>query len=181
MINVNLKEFKKAHKAVSKAASKEASKGTLNGIHFVCNPNTLTLETLDGYRACSYTIKGKWTGSFDIVVPLFNIPTKLNAERIKILCDNETMIIDWGNKAATNLTKINGEPITFEKIEKEVPKGSFEIGFNSTYLKDALEGYDKDTLIKLTLDPNKGQISYLYIEDKNDPSNKRIVLPVRLG
>lgn len=178
---ISAKEFKKAYKAVIKAVSTDETKGALNGIHFICAHNTLTLETCDGYRIHSYSYMGVGAGYFDIVVPAFQLPTKLT-NAITITCCNDTLSIDWNNNEPTlELKRIEGKVWDFDELLKKSPKGSFEIGFNAKYLKDALEGYDKDALIKLTLDPNKGQLSLLYIEDKHDPSNKRIVLPVRLG
>lgn len=163
--------------ALGNAGSREAHRY----VRFTCKAGELTAAAVDGYRIHSITIPVNIINgrdSFSFLLKPFAIPAT-DSDFIRCALDKKEIIFDFGNRKY--IERLGEDIESFMDIEESVPKKKpiEEIGVNPKYLVDALKSFKKDSRNPVVLeirDPH----SPIVIRSKQNPTDYRLVLPVRM-
>lgn len=150
-------------------------------VRFTYKSGELTASAMDDYRAHAVTIPAEVINgrdTFSFLLKPFVVPAT-DAEYIQCTLNKKEITFDFGNRKYIERL---GEGIEdFIDVEKAMPnKEPVErIGFNPKYLVDALKSFKQDSRNPVVLEI-RDPLSPIVIRSKQNPTDYRLVLPVRM-
>lgn len=163
--------------ALGNAGSREAHRY----VRFTCKAGELTAAAVDGYRIHSVTIPVNIINgrdSFSFLLKPFALPAT-DSDYIQCTLDKKEITFDFGNRKY--IERLGEDIEGFMDVEKAMPnKEPVErIGFNPKYLVDALKSFKQGSRNPVVLEI-RDSISPIVIRSKQNPTDYRLVLPVRM-
>lgn len=172
---ITTSELKRLIKSMKKFVADDGHNKLMPFIKITVSDGTLTGVALDGHRIAREKISCMSDCDFDCYIKPI-IPVLKGCEYSTIeLIDNYAYITAGDNR--TGFKQPEGEYYkTSDYFEKEKYQ-SFAIGFNSKYLKEALESMDGKVVLRFS---NPKEPVYIYNTGKK-VVQERVVLPISIG
>lgn len=163
--------------ALGKSGTRESHKF----VRFTYKSGELTAAATDGYRVHAVTIPAEVVNgrdAFSFLLKPFAVPAT-DVDYIQCTLDKKEITFDFG--ARKYIERLGEDIENFMDVEKAIPnKEPVErVGFNPKFLADALKSYKQEPRDAVVLEI-RGPLDPLVIRSMQNPTDYRLVLPVRM-